>query len=816
MTAQLQRRALELMDEALMRPVAGRKAWLDQVCGADAELKAAVGRLMAADVMASSILPTEPPEPIEFAELDPPDRVGPYRLDRLLGRGGMGEVYLGVRDDGLFDQQVAVKLLRPSIFPGASARYFETERRLLATLRHPGIARILDGGVEPGGRPYFIMERVQGEAIDVYAQGHQLGVREIGALVARLCRAVQAAHQALVVHADIKPSNVMVEPDGEPRLLDFGIACLAGGEAEGDTRTAFPATPAFASPQRLEGDRPTTADDVYALGALLRALVTGEVETAPKGPASAAIGEALELTALERRRRARQTAGDLDAIIAKAMRPDPAGRYATAQALADDLDRWARHEPVSARSGEPFYAAAKLLRRRPWASATAAAGLAALILGASVITALYVEARQARTAAETRFTDARTMANYLLFDVYDRLERSPQTLATRQDIARVGERFLVSLSTDTSAPLQVRLDAIRGLIRLAELQGGAGRSLGQPAEARADLDRAAALQAALARTAPRRADVATAGADIAIARATLTMFVDMHPAEAEGLLARGRAEIDRALRLAPDDPQALSARMRWLVTFSLLRQWQARYAESIEAARQGLVQWGALPERLRNADANRAMAARAYDALAESTFYQGAPAAAVAPYQASLALRQGLLSEQPRDPQRRLDLARAQWQIGSTFVDLDRNAEALPILQAGLANAREVAAFDAADAGAQRQVRILAIATAQALAGLRRFDEAIPMLLGSVEERRRLMIVSGGRPQAVRDYSVAIASLGDVYAQAGRHAEACESFRQASAVFEDMRRSGALTRFDADYPMQSLARSLAQNHCEPG
>ena len=778
MSLALHRQALQVLEQALEQPDATRLAWLEMTCSNDEALMGAVTRMLAADAFASDILPTEPPEPVQYAEMEPPQRIGPYRLDARLGRGGMGEVFLGIRDDGVFNQTVAIKLLRPSLFPTASEQFFDSERRVLASLKHPGIARILDGGVEEGGRPYFVMELVEGQAIDTYVVAQHCTQAQIGDLISRLCRAVQHAHQALVVHADIKPSNVLVEAGGIPRLLDFGIAVLVNDEAEIDR--AFPVTPAFASPQRLTGARPSTADDVFSLGALLRDL------TPPDG-----------------------LAPDLVAIIAKATHSNSAERYSTAAELADDLDRWASHRPVTARSQTSPYLFSRWLRRRRWLAAGLAAAAVSLIGATSVITGLYLQAREARATAEARFQDSRHMARYLIFDVYDRLDRTPQSLAIRNDVARVGQSYLINLSQDRRASVDLRLEAVEGLIRLATLQSSPTRGLGRVPEARQNLARAANLTAELTQMAPGRADIALAGARIHMAQANIVLYVENDPARTQAILNQAQAEIERARVLAANDRAVLQAQIQLRIGFSLLRQAQGDYAAAVAQARQALAQWSALPANERNNREMRLRAARAYDALAEGLYYSGDPAAAEAPYRQQLALLTMMLRQHPSDPELIQSVARAHWALGGTLLQVGRNREGLAVLEPGLRYAQLLQAFDRSDVAARRLVRSIQVMIGQGLTALGRHNEAITLLRATVQERRDVFRATG-EAQAARDYAVGLTSLGDALLAANRRAEACGSFRETQALFTEMNRHGALATMDRDYAVRLLNQSMAR------
>ncbi|MEM1270548.1 MAG: serine/threonine-protein kinase, partial [Bacteroidota bacterium] len=360
--------------------------------------------------------------------------VGGYRLVRLLGRGGMGEVYLAERDGTDFKQHVALKLIKRGMDTADVLRRFRTERQILATLDHPNIARVYDAGVTqedtglPGGLPYFVMPYIQGQPIDVYCNERKLSVLQRLRLFEKVCGAVHYAHQNLIVHRDLKPSNIVVDASGEPFLLDFGIAKMLNPAPQFDTvaetRThARLMTPDFASPEQVRGSAVTTASDVYALGLLLYLLLTGRrayhlaghspaeierivTETDPVRPSVAAVSPGSDdvpdvstratqrNTSPERLRKALH--GDLDTILRMATRKEPHRRYASAQALADDLRKVRLQLPVSARSDTFTYRAGKFVRRHT--VGVALGGLFALLItGFGVVSAL-----QAKTIAAER------------------------------------------------------------------------------------------------------------------------------------------------------------------------------------------------------------------------------------------------------------------------------------------------------------------------------------------------------------------------------------------------------------------------------
>ena len=330
-------------------------------------------------------------------------RIGPYRTVRLLGRGGMGDVYLAERADGQFEKQVALKLLRTGFHSGDRTQRFRAERQILASFTHPNIARLLDGGVTEAGRPFFAMEHVRGQPIDAYCDAHRLPIRKRLRLFLDVCAAVQYAHRNLIVHRDLKPSNILVTDDGTVQLLDFGIAKLLDPErmpgTAPQTRTGLlPMTPEYASPEQVRGGAITTASDVYQLGVVLYELLTGQrphdvrdcspseaeriiCDERPTRPSTAVTDASPETAGAgsSPRRLRKALRGDLDTIVMKALRKEPERRYASAEQLADDLQRYLNDEPVTARADAWTYRTRKFVRRHRWGVATAAGFLVLLL-----------------------------------------------------------------------------------------------------------------------------------------------------------------------------------------------------------------------------------------------------------------------------------------------------------------------------------------------------------------------------------------------------------------------------------------------------
>ncbi|HEY4355007.1 MAG TPA: protein kinase [Acidobacteriaceae bacterium] len=332
-------------------------------------------------------------------------QIGPYRILRELGRGGMGAVYLAERGDGAYEQRVAVKLLQESISSPEMQKRFRAERQILAGLVHPGIARLLDGGVTPAGTPYLVLEYIEGMPIDRYCDEHEFGVKERLELFLKVADVVQVAHQQLVLHLDLKPANILIASDGEPRLLDFGIARFIGEDGVAQPSLLL-MTPRYASPEQAAGQPLGVASDVFSLATLLYRLLTGAlpnaIENLPPLEAARIIREVEPQTPSRRAASpavAAELRGDLDLILLKALRKEPARRYATVSAFADDLRRYLSARPVLAHKGSFQYRAGKFVRRN-WIMASAAA-VVFTVIGLSVASVVRssVIARRERASA---------------------------------------------------------------------------------------------------------------------------------------------------------------------------------------------------------------------------------------------------------------------------------------------------------------------------------------------------------------------------------------------------------------------------------
>jgi serine/threonine-protein kinase len=496
----------EIFARALERPYEQRHEFIVQASGDDAALLETLTALVAAseraetdfagpaDALLREVFGNAPAGGV-VPERTPGELLGRYRLIRELGRGGMATVFEAERADGLYEQRVAIKLLRHGIEGNELAQRLQLETRILSNLAHPGIAQLLDAGTTEDKQPFFVMELVEGEPITSWADRQRLDIDSRLDLFVQVADAVGFAHKRLVVHRDIKPSNVLVANDGRVKLLDFGIAKLlepeSVGAAEADQTTRW-MTPVYAAPEQFLGRPVTTATDVYGLGGLLYELLAGKrpfedrtgsdyslasavCESVPDAPSAVVAGSpgsaASRGTQPERLRRL--LAGDLDAIVSKALRKEPEDRYPSAEALAEDVRRHRTGFPVAARAGLRSYRLRKFLERHWWSVGAAAAIILTLAVSSLVLWRQQIQtaeardnAAQAAAVATMEAENARLVIDFLadVFRGRDPMQAPSDTLTARERLAWGSERVDQEFS-DRPYGVLTGLGPIRTIVR---------------------------------------------------------------------------------------------------------------------------------------------------------------------------------------------------------------------------------------------------------------------------------------------------------------------------------------------------------------
>ncbi|MDQ6938998.1 MAG: serine/threonine-protein kinase [Verrucomicrobiota bacterium] len=474
----------ELVETAFELEPAERINFLDESCGEDADLRAEIESLLKFQTPARNFI-EQPAYHIaaetlvaeDTSELQEGDEVGGYKIRSLIGEGGMGEVYLA--DDLQLRRTVALKLIKGVYGRAAFRKQFEQEERILAGLNHPNIARLYGASVTPNETPFFIMEYVAGERLDDYCEHQRLTIPQRLEIFRKICAAVSYAHQNLVIHRDLKPGNVRVTAEGEPKLLDFGIAKLldeASGAADQTITATRAMTPDYASPEQVRGERMTTASDVYSLGVILYEMLSGEkplrltsrrpeevaraiTETVPSRPSAIAVENRKLL------------GGDLDNIVLMAMRKEPERRYASVGQFSEDIRRHLAGLPVIARKDTWNYRSGKFIRRHK--VAVIAAVVLALTLLAGILTTTWEaqRAEEQRALAQRRFDDVRRIAHSLMFEVHDAIENLPGSTAARELLVKRALEYLDSLAGESSGDPILQRELIAAYLKVGNVQG---------------------------------------------------------------------------------------------------------------------------------------------------------------------------------------------------------------------------------------------------------------------------------------------------------------------------------------------------------
>jgi non-specific serine/threonine protein kinase/serine/threonine-protein kinase len=687
MTPDEWRRVKAILEGVLDQPAEARESFIVSACAGDATLRARVTALAAAAEGDGGML--DAPNAVEAGAEVPEapsragERVGPYELLAEIGRGGMGTVHLARRADDEFEQRVAIKLMRPGFASDLDLKRFKSERQIAAVLDHPNIARLLDGGATAEGAPYFVMEHVEGGPLLDYCRERGLSVRQRLILFRQICGAVQYAHQNLVVHRDLKPGNILVTAEGEPKLLDFGIAKLLSGG--GGTEFSEPTatldrllTPEYASPEQVRGRPVTTASDIYSLGVILYELLAGEK------PYRIETGDPAELVRLvcerDPERPSTRTAGlsrDVDAIVLKAMRKEPERRYPSAAALSDDIGRFLDGRPVEARRPSAAYRTKKFVRRHRIGVAATVLVLAALAGG---VLATLREARRARAAearAERRFNEDRKMANSFLFEFHDAIRDLPGSTPARALVVKRALEYLDQLAKESAGDRELRRELAEAYQKVGDVQGNPFmQNLGDLKGAVASYGKAIALlEPAVA--GPGASDAERASLATAYLMGGALRLAEGNAQEALAMARKGLALRQALAAEAPGD----SARQ-----MDLSQAWQYVAFDAAPAGKHTLAaealaaQAAILEEQRRLRPTDRAVRRSLGQNLflrGEAVRREGDLAAALARFREAVRIEEELVNEEPRSVQLRRDLAYSLTEAGNTEVDLGNTTAAL-------------------------------------------------------------------------------------------------------------------------------------------
>jgi serine/threonine protein kinase len=862
------------LDAVLELGPAQRSAYLDEISTADPELRHELESLIASHEKAGTdFLNTPPLEATSSqSELINRDsmigrRLGTYQIMEQIGAGGMGEVYRAFRADDQYRKQVAIKLVRAGQDSDFVIRRFKNERQILASLDHPNIARLLDGGTTVEGVPYFVMELIEGQPITEYCDSHSLPTVERIKLFSAVCSAVQYAHQRLIVHRDIKPNNILVTSEGTPKLLDFGIAKIvetdsASGQSE-PTLTIFRAlTPGYASPEQVKGEPITTASDVYSLGVVLYELLTGlhpysapgstphqiaraVCEVEPKKPSTAVQrteglhsrpGQPVRFATTgsvhdgSAERLSKRLRGDLDNIVLMALRKEPERRYASVDKFAEDLRRHLENLPVFARKDTAGYRISKFVARHKAGVAATTAVIIILVAGivitlreAQIAREQALIARSQRARAEARFNDVRKLANSLMFEVHDSIKDLPGSTPARKLLVSRALEYLDSLSQEAKGDRSLQGELAAAYEKIGDVQGMPRQAnLGDSDGAVDSYRKALAIRESLAAADPKDEEV----------RRQLTpnygKLSDLlwNRGDFKGAMENSHKEIAVAEALYQEDPTNLANRSL-LATYRMDYGYkQARVGDDRVGGLETLRQGSAMLEQLlaedpQNLQAHRLLGLsyfRAADILKdhESDYPQ-----ALALYKKAIATTQTLAIADPNNTDFRRMVAYDQFAIAELLAKMKDTHAALAQDRAALSSFQNLAAADPANAQFQQDVAVVRGNIGKILLDQGNPKDAIEPLRSSLAATERMS--DAKNPQSRVGYivvsnqfllgkaNVMLASSANTHQQTEYCREAGSWFQKCLPAFEFLR-DHAMASYNGADRVTEIRREM--NRCQ--
>lgn len=765
-------RAMTLMSQALDYPSNQRVDWVKKACQEDPALLAHVLALLEIDSATDNRVLRTGGAGQDIRDTPDPEQIGPYRVVELIGRGGMGAVYKATRDIENFDHTVAIKVIKPGAMASILVKRFQRERQTLANLKHPNIAQLYDGGQTDDGAPYIVMEYIDGEPLSEWSNNRALNLEDRLWLFRDLCNAVRHAHQSLIIHRDLTPSNVIVTQTGTVKLIDFGIAKPyteneTGHSAQVGLSTAsLSFTPGFAAPEREHESAPNTLSDIYSLGKLLEDLVSNQ----PLPP-------------------------DLKAIIGKSTAYAPENRYPSVDSLMNDLDNLHAHKPVEARNGGTLYRLGKFMHRQRLAVSTASIFVICLSAALANTMVQYQRADRERIAADRRFEDVRELAKFMMFDLYDTLLETPGNTRAIELLAAKSQTYLESLSTDTRASIDISLEAGLGFKRLADIFGNPiNQNLGRRGEAGIMLDKAQAHLEDLLSMHTGNTEVMRALAEVKFANAVHKYVAD-DANETAHALALEAATLYETLLNRPnigygERSQFIRAKMMSAVPLPFI----GRDSEGVEILRdtQKLATelLSEFPGDTRAMSLLGSMNVELARALVRLENNTGETHNTLPYWDEAIALRLAAHAAKPADgrPYRSLVIIyaersaalRANGQYDASLADLDASEKI----------AIELLALDPDDAwlkrmqGGNREEKIRTLSYAG------RHEEAVALASDALIKARSEYEVNVDSPGIIREWGYTQVLIAYAYYEAGLLKEACETSKSARTTWDRLDKIG--------------------------
>jgi non-specific serine/threonine protein kinase/serine/threonine-protein kinase len=806
-------------------PPSERSTFLDAACG-DQALRREVEKMLAAD--SSTALEQSPLVPLleddysHFAGR----KLGRYRILHEVGRGGMGAVFAAMRDDGEFEQQVAIKVIKGGPNAANILRHFRRERQILASLEHPNIARLLDGGMSEDGLPFYVMEFVEGEHVDEYCRARNLGVSERLGLFRQICAAVSYAHGRLIVHRDLKPSNILVTKSGQVKLLDFGIATvLSQGEA-GTPRVATMLglmTPDYASPEQFRGETVTTATDVYSLGVVLYELLAGSppydltglrldemlrvvCETEPSRPSAAG---SMRSTASNGRttapggggQRAKFLKGDLDNIVLKALKKLPERRYVSVEQFSEDVRRHLEGLPISARPDTFAYRASKFVQRNKVGAVAASLIFLALVGGILGTTHQARVARRERERAEKRFEQVRKLANNVVFKYHDAIATLPGATATREMLVKDAIEYLDILSRDAQDNPSLARELALAYLKIGNVQGEAySANVGDSGGALVSYRKSLEILDHLARENPARVEYLKDLHQASQATANLLVRLQYWK-EAEEMGDRQLSIGQRMVELEPGSQEYRNLLARSYQIKGETAEFSGGDEETIRWYRQSLQEAERAVENDPSGELARRVLAVALQRLGTRLEYHaatmrevGEPGASIAPLYAeaeqmhrrAFNLAEGLRRDFPQNSRYGRYVAAANLNLGTALARIGKGDEGMPHILRSLETLRGISESDPKNNEAKRDVAELWQYMAFAREAMGQPDEAIEANRRSLKILVDITANDHSNFEFLKQTHSTYNNTGDILIRQGKLAEALDYYQRGMAYVAKM------------------------------
>jgi eukaryotic-like serine/threonine-protein kinase len=779
-----------ILDETLKLQPSDREVYLQEACAADKEILAEVKALLAfenegADFMEKPIMTAFFPD----ENILEGQKIGRYKIIREIASGGMGSVFEAVRDDGEFQQKVAVKLIKNGLAPDSLRRRFYLERQILAQLEHSYIAHLIDGGTTENGLPFLVMEFVAGVPIDEFCRKEKMSVREKLELFCKVAATVTFAHQKLVVHRDLKPANILVTANGTPKLLDFGIARILENEGSLTQTNAQALTPQYASPEQIRGEIIGTASDVYSLGVILYELLTEKSPYSVKSKNPLELASAITATVphlpslnTEIKEIKAELRGDLDCILLKSLQKDATRRYASVEQFANDVQRHLRGLPVIARPDSVGYRARKFIGRNKIASGISAALAVSLIFGILATAWQARIARIEREKAERRFNDVRTLANSFMFEINEEIERSP--IKARELLVQRSVEYLDKLTLEAENDTELQSELATAYEKIGDVQSELFKpSLGKISDALASHQKSLEIREKLFAVAP---DNIRRGLDVAKSRQFVGDIFSMSGRVAEARV-NYRQTVETCFSLLVLDTENIAVKRS-------LASGYARLGQSI-------LRSGALGEALGNYEEAR----KIYEHLAAanpddketqrslSIIYSyigyvkietGEMGEAIRFFDESLALTEK--TADANNLQSRADLSIAQVWIGVALSERGEHEKSLLHLQKALELQQTVFASDKNNFGERNGLADCYLELGRAAVKTENNDEAIKNLNQAIENYEAVWQIDRQNFSARRQIAFSQIYLANAFRQKGDLIKATEIYEKSQKILQEL------------------------------